>query len=281
MSTGFFPSRRSALIAIALCCASLPRQAVAAGKSASAVGFDVFDRLLRRYVVPGHDGVNRVDYGGLAANKADRSGLRRFIEAQSTVNPTEMSAAEAFAYWANLYNALTLDVVLNAYPVTSIRNIKSRGAGFDLKALFGPWRTKLVTVAGRRLSLDDIEHEIMRPTFRDPRVHIAVNCAAVGCPNLWPQAWRAASLNDDLDRAARTYVNHPRGALVQPDGSLTVSSIYKSYAEDFGGTDTAIIEHLKKYARPEFAAEIKPTARLVSHRYDWSLNDVRDRDATR
>jgi hypothetical protein len=123
-----------------------------------------------------------------------------------------MSAAEAFAYWANLYNALTLDVVLNAYPVTSIRNIKSRGAGFDLKALFGPWRTKLVTVAGRRLSLDDIEHEIMRPTFRDPRVHYAVNCAAVGCPNLWPQVWPANSLNHDLDRAARTYVNDPRGA---------------------------------------------------------------------
>lgn len=281
MLAGYSLSRRGVFIAIAFCCALLPQQTVAVSEAGAVADLDVLDRLLHRYVVPAHDGINRVDYGSLAANKTDRSALRSFIAGQSIANPATMSPPVAFAYWANLYNALTLEVVLNAYPVTSVRDIKSHGAGFDMKALFGPWRTKLVAVAGTRLSLDDIEHEIMRPQFRDPRVHYAVNCAAVGCPNLWRQAWRADTLNHDLDRAARAYVNHPRGVLVQPDGSLTISSIYKWYAEDFGGTDVAIIEHLRKYARPELAAKIKPTARIVSHRYDWSLNDVSGQAASR
>lgn len=122
-----------------------------------------------------------------------------------------MARAEVFAYWANLYYALTLMVVLQRHPVRSIHDIRSTGVPSDPRQFIGPWRTRLVTVEKRRLSRDDIEHETMRPTFRDPRVHYAVNCASIGCPNLRPRAWRAATLEQHLDTAAADFVNYPRG----------------------------------------------------------------------
>ena len=166
--------------------------------------------------------------------------------------PSKLPRNEAFAYWANLYNAITLQVILDRFPVHSIRDIKSDGL-FDPKAYIGPWRTKRVTVEGKQLSLDDIEHEIMRPTFKDPRVHYSVNCASFGCPNLPAKAWNAATLDADLDAAARDFINHPRGVAVLAGGKLKVSSIYKWFRDDFGADDAAVIAHLKKYAKPELA----------------------------
>jgi hypothetical protein len=131
-----------------------------------------------------------------------------------------------------------------------------------------------VSVEGRQLSLDDIEHGIMRPTFADPRVHYAVNCAAIGCPNLAPRAWRAETLDRDLDGAARAFINHPRGVMGRPDGSLRVSSIYKWFKEDFGGTDAGIIAHLRRYAGPVLLAKLTADARIFDDHYDWALNDV-------
>ena len=90
------------------------------------------------------------------------------------------------------------------------------------------------------MSLDDIEHGTMRATFRDPRVHYAVNCASIGCPNLWPRAWQATTLEAELNAAASAYINHPRGVTVLPDGRLRVFSIYYWFRENFGGNDGGI-----------------------------------------
>lgn len=231
--------------------------------------------LLDRYVVSSGDGINRVDYAAWQANTADRQALAAFIASQEKLKPSQMPAHERFAYWANLYNAVTLSVVLQAYPVRSIKDIKSKGRLLDFKGFLGPWRTKLVEVEGRRMSLDDIEHGTMRPQFRDPRVHYAVNCASLGCPNLPPVPWRAATLEADLDRAARAYVNHPRGATIGPDGALTVSSLYTWYAEDFGSTDTGIIDHLRRYADEPLASGLASAKRIDDDDYDWALNDSR------
>ena len=162
--------------------------------------------------------------------------LEAWIAAAAQLRPGAMVPAEAFAFWGNLYNALTLRVILERYPVRSIKDIRSSGVALDPKGYFGPWRTKVVTVEGRRMSLDEIEHETMRPVFRDPRVHYAVNCASIGCPNLRPRAWRAATLEGELDEAAADFVNHPRGVSVLADGRLKVSSIYAWFREDFGGS---------------------------------------------
>jgi hypothetical protein len=161
--------------------------------------------------------------------------------------------------------------VLEHYPVDSIRKIAISPGLFSA----GPWGKKLVTVEGKALSLDDIEHRILRPIWRDPRIHYAVNCAALGCPNLQPEAFTADNEEALLERAAHDYVNHPRGATVA-DGKLTVSSIYVWYQADFGGTDRGVIAHLQHYAAPALAAALAPIERIGADRYDWSLNDARE-----
>jgi len=254
------PSRRALIAAAA---------AVAAPRAARAIA--PLDALLARYVVAHEDGVNRVRYAAWAAHAEDRAGLAGWIDRASAATPSRLPRAEAFAFWANLYNALTLKEVLDHFPVRSIRDIASRGVPFDPKGWFGPWRTRLVTVEGRPLSLDDIEHGIMRPTFRDPRVHYAVNCAAIGCPNLMPRAWHAATFERDLDEAAARFVNHPRGVTVLADGRLRVSSIYVWFGEDFGGPE-GVVAHLRRHAAPPLAARLGPSARIAEDGYDWSLN---------
>jgi len=232
----------------------------------------VFDQLLGRYVVAKPDGVNRVDYARWKANAEDRARLTRYMAELQTRTPSKMARAEAIAYWSNLYNAITLDVVLDRFPVASIRDIKSDGL-LDPKAYTGPWRTKRVTVEGKAYSLDDIENDVLRPVYKDPRVHYAVNCASYGCPNLRTKAWAAATLDADFDAAARDFVNHPRGVMVLPGDKLKISSIYKWFADDFGGVD-GVYAHFRKYAAPKLAAALVPGVKIVEDDYDWSLNDI-------
>lgn len=260
---------RRTLLVVAL--ASMVSPAVA--RQVSADPDAVYDALLKRHVVIGKDGVSRVRYGDWKANAADREALDDYILELSARRPSSMARDEAYAYWGNLYNAVTLKVILDRYPVASIRDIRSDG-WFDLKAWTGPWRQPRVTVEGRRLSLDNIEHDIMRPTFKDPRVHYVVNCASYGCPNLMNRAWRAKTLEADLEAAAKAFVNHPRGVTVLPSGGLRVSSIYKWFIEDFGGNDAGIVAHLQQHAAPELARQLAASPRIVQDHYDWSLNNM-------
>ncbi len=269
-------SRRSVLFGgAALIAAQLtPRWVGPVGAEEADAATDVYDALLSRYVILGEDGVARVRYAAWAKNASDRDQLDAVITQLAGLRPSAMNEPAAFAFWSNLYNALTLRVVLEAYPVASIKDIKSTGTGLDLKAWSGPWRTKLVAVEGSSMSLDDIEHDTMRPTFRDPRIHYAVNCASIGCPNLSARAWRPSTLEADLDAAARAYVNHPRGASVDKKGSLRVSSLYKWYREDFGSNDAGVIEHLRRYADEPLRGELEGVSRIAGNGYDWSLNDA-------
>lgn len=245
-----------------------------APRAAQADADAALDALLARHVVPNADGITRLRYAAWKASAADMGALDGWIAEAATRRPSAMPREQAYAYWANLYNALTLKVVLDRYPVRSIRDIRSSGVPFDPKGWIGPWRTRLVTVEGQRMSLDDIEHETMRPTFRDPRVHYAVNCASIGCPNIWPRAWRAETLERELDAAAAAFVNHPRGVTVLADGRLRVNSIYSWFKEDFGGNDAGVIAHLRRHAAPPLAARLAAATAIVGHDYDWALNDA-------
>jgi hypothetical protein len=258
---------RRALLSLALAAAVSPAIAQQAGGDPDAV----YDQLLTRYVVIGQDGINRVDYARWKANAADRKALDAYVLELAARKPSAMAREEAYAYWGNLYNAVTLKLIIDRYPVASIREIKS-DSWFSFKAYTGPWQQERVTVEGRRLSLDNIEHDIMRPTFKDPRVHYVVNCASYGCPNLMNRAWRAATLEADLEAGARAFVNHPRGVSVSPSGDLTVSSIYKWFIADFGGNDAGVIAHFRKYAGPELAQRLAGSPRIASDAYDWTLN---------
>jgi hypothetical protein len=232
-----------------------------------------FDALLGLYVVAHPDGVNRVDYARWKGTPEHVARLESYVRDLSGRVPSRMPRDEAFAFWCNLYNAITLKVVLDRYPVASIRDIKSDGL-LDPKAYFGPWRTKRVSVEGRSYSLDDIEHGVLRPGFGDSRVHYALNCAALGCPNMRNRAWTATNLASSLDRAAHDFVNHPRGVTLLPGNRLRVSSIYTWFRDDFGGTDTAVIAHLRKYAARDLATTLVGNRGIAEHHYDWSLNDA-------
>lgn len=234
--------------------------------SVGAVSHEAWERFLASYVKPGADGINRVAYKSVTP--ASKKGLEDYLARLQTVPIRKYARAEQRAYWINLYNAQTVSLILNHPEAKGIRDIKLGGlfAG-------GPWEAKTLKVEGEPLSLNDIEHRILRPIWRDPRTHYAVNCASLGCPNLQARAFAANSLESQLDAAARSYVNDPRGATVTK-GKLTVSNIYQWFKADFGGSDAGVIEHLRRYAAPPLAAALKDVKKISDERYDWSLNGI-------
>jgi Protein of unknown function, DUF547 len=263
-------NRRSFLLA-ATSVALLPQAAYAAAPlrafkpgGAGTVDHSAFDTILKSHVSVDDAGYARVDYRGL---KAKAGALSEYLKALEAVDAPALSRGEAHAYWINLYNAKTLDVVLERYPVASIRDINLGGGFFGR----GPWSKKMMTVSGTELSLDDVEHRIVRPLFNDPLSHYALNCASYSCPNLMPTAYTAANRKALMAESAALYINHPRGVSVD-GGRITASKIYSWYADDFGGKDK-LKEHWAAYATPELAARIADAA-LGSFVYDWSLNDA-------
>ena len=224
--------------------------------------------LLDAYLVTDDpSGVYLVDYGKLQANAADRARLVGYIDYLQGLDPREYAKDVQMAYWINLYNAVTLRVVVDEYPVASIKDIHE-----GLIPNTGPWRDVHAMVAGHPLTLDNIEHDILRPIWRDSRIHYGVNCASIGCPNLAPEAYTAENLERLLDQAARDYVNHPRGVTLRDDASAVVSSIYFWYREDFGDSEAGVLEHLRKYAEGDLAEQLRDFDGSLDHEYDWSLN---------
>ena len=230
------------------------------------MGHKAFDSILKRHLKPDNAGYNRVDYRGL--KNSAHGALKAYLGDLQAATPSRFSQAAAHAYWINLYNAATLDVVLDHYPVKSIKKINLGGGG-----LFGsgPWSKDLLKVEGQDLSLDDVEHRIVRPLFRDPLSHYALNCASYSCPNLATTAFTHTNLSALMAENAVKYVNHTRGVDVSR-GSITASKIYSWYAGDFGGR-SKLKSHWSQFAEPDLSGAIK-AARIGRFRYDWSLNDV-------
>ncbi len=231
------------------------------------VDHQILDDLLARYLRLSPDGIHRFAYRIVDAT--DYTALTTYLMQLEQTIVTRLSTMEQLAYWINMYNALTVRVILDHYPVNSIREI---GFGWPKWLKKGPWGEPLVVVEGATLSLDDIEHRIVRPIFGDTRVHYAFNCAAIGCPNLQPRAYTRDNLESVLENNAIDYINHPRGARFVGD-TLVVSSLYTWYSEDFGTTTPAILEHLRKYAQPPLKRQLQQVDQIDDYFYDWSLND--------
>jgi len=240
------------------------------------VDHSAWDAVLKAHIKPDGKGLNMFDYA--AAKKDALGAIKAYVKSLEAIDPATLNRNEQFAFWANLYNAKTIEVVLGAYPIDSIRKISLESGLFSFikksTGLAGPWKTKIMKVKGQDLSLDDVEHEIMRKIFKDPRIHYSVNCASIGCPNLGLSAFTGANLETELDAGARAFINHARGIDVDASGSVTASSIYNWFKVDFGGTDEAVIAHAIKYATPEKAAKLKGKTSISSFQYDWALNDV-------
>jgi hypothetical protein len=226
------------------------------------VDHDAWDRFLTDHLVTA-DGIHRLAYDKVSGEARHR--LTAYIERLAAAPVDRLARDEQRAFWINLYNALTVKTVLDHYPVKSIRDIRISPGLFSS----GPWGRKLIRVAGEEISLDDIEHRILRPLWRDPRLHYALNCASLGCPNLMRAAFTASNTEALLEEAARAFVSHPRGARLE-GGKLIVSSIYVWFREDFGGGDSGIVEHLRHYG-----AVLDGRTRIDGDAYDWALNDAR------
>ena len=239
--------------------------------SVARIDHTAWQEILNGYLRVHDSGVNRFDYGALKANAGDFAKLASYLASLQSLDSRDYSRAEQKAYWINFYNALTVQVVADAYPVKSIKDISESLLG-SLGIFGGPWDDVHAKVAGRDLTLNNIEHGILRPIWRDNRIHYAVNCASYGCPNLCPTAFTEDNAEELLDAGARAYVNHPRGVEFMDDDFIIISSIYKWYAADFGGTEKSVIEHLVKYADEALAARLRKFAGSVDYEYDWSLN---------
>jgi hypothetical protein len=224
--------------------------------------------VLVRHRRMGADGIARFAYGD--ATSTDREALSAYIQALASADPRTLTRGAQFAYWVNLYNALTVRVVLEHYPVASILDIRLTPGLLSL----GPWRAKLVEIAGVSLSLDDIEHGILRPIWRDPRIHYVVNCASLGCPDLPAKPLDPHDLEVALDEAAAAYVAHPR-ALAFEDGRVVLSKIYLWFREDFEGDEAGVRAHLARHVDRATAARLAATRGIRAYRYDWALNDAR------
>jgi hypothetical protein len=215
-----------------------------------------YAELLAQYVSDG-----RVNYRGF---KREEHKLDQYLTLLANVDVDKLSHNEKFAFYINAYNAWTIKLVLSGYP--GITSIKDLGTFFK-----SPWKKKICRIDGDVITLDDIEHNILRPKFKDPRVHFAINCASLSCPPLNSKPYSGATLEQQLDADAKSFVNDSKSNYLTGD-TLYVSKIFKWFSEDFNND---IIGFFIKYADADFktALETKTSHIKMSYLpYDWSLN---------
>ncbi len=205
-----------------------------------------------------------VDY---ASFKSEHSKLNKYLAYLAGINPDELSRDDAFAYYINLYNAATIDLILENYP--GIDSIK------DIGGFFGnPWKIEFIMLKGKKVHLDHVEHEILRPTYKDPRLHFAVNCASLGCPPLHANPFEGKTIDATLDKLTRQ--NMADSAHTRLEGEdLYVSKVLDWFSEDWGKKEDKVA-FVRKYSSPEQAAKIDRLGGSLDLKYsdwDWTLND--------
>lgn len=231
--------------------------------SFSSIDHSEFDFILRTYVVTNHpSGINRFRYGLVSTGHKNR--LESYISSIAQIDPRAHSRAEQRIYWINLYNALIIDLVIDNYPVDSIKDIIGNDG-------VGPLELKLITVAKKHLSLDDIEHRILRPIWQDHKIHFALVCASLGCPNVQPVAYTRTNIRKLLARAGREFVNHRRG-LNFVNGQLQVSRIFEWYEKDFAADRKTLLKVFAHYAEDRTALYLLGFDGEIHYNYDWRIN---------
>lgn len=208
----------------------------------------LWDQLLQQFV----GAAGRVDYRGLKDAEAT---LDKYLAQLATHVPTsEWDRAATMAYWINAYNAFTIKLILDHYPVASIRDIHGGK----------PWDVRWIELGGKKYSLNQIEHDILRKRFQDARIHFAVNCAARSCPPLYNRAFTADNLESALEQRARAFINDPQYNRIRADRA-ELSKIFEWYRKDFGDLSA----YINRYSE----VKLRPGARITFLEYDWRLNE--------
>lgn len=224
---------------------------------ASEVNHTIFAKLLADHVSD-----DRVDYKGF---KADEAKLDQYLDKLAQVDPEGLTRSGRMAFLINLYNAWTIKLILSKYP--NVESIKDLGSIFR-----SPWKKKIVKFNGHVVSLDYIEHGLLRPTYKDPRIHFAVNCASKSCPPLRNEPYTGEKLEMQLNEATAVFINDPESNYIDKD-TLYVSRIFKWYHEDFR---EGVIPFVKSFATGALKEKIEAGEAHLQVEflpYDWSLND--------
>jgi hypothetical protein len=233
-----------------------PMGFISNSRSDTAVDHSIYANLLKKYVHQGN-----VDYRGF---KMEESKLDQYLKVLENVDSKSLSGNEQFAFYINAYNAWTIKLILSGYP--GIKSIKDLG-----NILKTPWKKKICRIDGDVITLDDIEHHILRPRFKDPRVHFAINCAALSCPPLWSQPFLGNTLDRQLDDATRAFINDTKRNYLDGE-TLYVSKIFNWFGKDFNDDVTGFF---LKYADDNLKKELEVKKNKIKVKYlhyDWSLN---------
>ena len=226
------------------------------GSAANEVDQSLYTALLSKYVKNGI-----VNYQGF---KNDEENLDQYLKVLEKTDTKTLSRNEQFAFYVNAYNSWTIKLILSGYP--GVKSIKELGSLFK-----GPWKKKICRIDGKIITLDDIEHNILRPRFKDPRVHFAINCAAKSCPPLRSEPYSVGDLEQQLDEMTGAFINDLENNRLE-DYTLYVSSIFKWFKEDF---NKDIINFFLKYAKGDLKGQLeanKEKTKVKYLDYNWSLN---------
>lgn len=235
------------------------------------VDHSLFDALLEQHV----NANGEVDYAAIQAGE----GLEAYIAVLESVDPETLDEQEALAFWLNAYNAYTLKLIVDRYPVKSIKEItpvRIKGLSLAVPKLNSPFEFSIATIAGKKLSLDDIEHKIIRKQFDEPRIHFALVCAAVSCPPLRREAYAASRLDAQLDDQARVFLfDESKNRVDTQKRTIYLSRIFKWFKSDFTKENRTLQQFLAPYYEGEAAAYLKANGYKVRfNKYNWALNDI-------
>jgi hypothetical protein len=226
-----------------------------------------FDALLRAHVADG-----LVDYDAFATARE----FPRYLARLAAFDPATLPRAEQLAFWINAYNGYTIQLINKHGERTSIRNINKT---FGVVKAYGPWKERLARVGGRAYGLDEIEQEIIRPRYREPRIHFALVCAALGCPPLRGEAYVGARLDAQLDDQGRVFLraSPTKNRVDVASRTAYLSPVlvgFRDYIDDFGGSAAAVGRYIARWfpAGPERTLLESGDFRVVETDYDWALN---------
>ena len=242
-------------LTLLLSCSSLNPQAM----GSTPPSHEQWHQLLQKHV----NEQGQVDYSGF---KADRSQLTEYLNLLSNQAPDDAnwSENEKLAYWINAYNAYTVELILQHHPLESIKDI---GSKIQIPFINSPWDIKFIEIAGEKYDLNNIEHNILRKLFDEPRIHFAIVCASISCPNLRNEAYTGANVQQYLQEDAERFINDSSKNQLGTD-EVQLSKIFNWFKGDF--TDQgSLIDFLNQYSK----TQISPKAKVKHLDYDWGLNE--------
>ncbi len=222
------------------------------------IDYSAWDSLLKKFVITDHPSrLNRFDYESVS--EGDKLALDGFVDYIQKMDPRQLTKQRQKAYWLNLFNAGLIQQVLKSEPEDSIKDISGN-----------LWKRKRFYIAMQKMSLDDVEHGVLRPIFKDPRIHFSLVAGTVGSANILPVAFTGDNVEQLIEENTKEFLSHSRGVR-NDNGKLVLSRIFNWYQADFGGNFEGVKSFIKPYA-PQSLAPILIDARKAKYQYDWSLN---------